>query len=91
MSYAAKVIVYAVDDPGVLGLVRKAIEADGARVEEFTIKAVADGEIELYAVIRLSDPKVLTGIVRRVEAVKGAAVMAATEPALVPVAKRFRG
>lgn len=91
MSYAVKVIVYAVDDPGVLGLVRKAIEADGARVEEFTVKAAADGEKELYAVVRFGDPKVLIGIVRRVEAVRGAAVMAATEPALVSVSKRFQG
>lgn len=91
MSYSVTVIVYVVDDPCVLGLVRREFEADGVRVEQLTIKAAVDGEKELYAVLRLSDPKVLIGVVRRVEAVKGAAVMAATEPALVPVSRRFKG
>ena len=91
MSYVVKVIVYTVDDPRVLELVRKAIETDGASVEECTVKTSSEGEKELYAVLRHDDPKVLIGIVRRVEAVKGAAVMATTGPARASVFKRFQG
>lgn len=81
MAYSVKVIVYTADDSNVIQLVRTAIEKDGARIREFTASLAADGGKELYIELHLSDPKILGKIVRRVEAVPGAAVMASTEPA----------
>jgi len=91
MSYSAKVIVYAADDPKVLQLVRKAVEQDGARVHEFTVRDAADGGKELYVELRISDSGIMSSIVRRVEAVNGAAVMAATEPHEIRLPKRIEG
>lgn len=80
MSYSVKVIVHAAADPEVLLSVRSAVEPDGVRVQEFTVRDAADGGKELYVELRLSNTRVLGGIVRRVEAVKGAAIMATTKP-----------
>jgi (p)ppGpp synthase/HD superfamily hydrolase len=91
MPYSVKVIVYATDDPKVLQRIRSAVEEGGARVQEFTIRAAADGGKELYVELRLSEPRSLSGIIRRVEAVNGAAVMAATEPREVRISKRVEG
>ncbi len=91
MSYSVKVIVYTVDDPKVLQLVRRAVETGGARVQEFTARTAADGEKEIYFDLRLSETKVLGDIVRRVEAIKGAAIMAATEPEVIALPKRVQG
>jgi len=83
VSCSVKIIVYATDDPRVLKLVRQAVEPDGARVREFTPRTTETGDLELYIDLDLADPKVFVGILRRVEAVKGAAIMAATEPGAV--------
>jgi hypothetical protein len=91
MSYSVKVIVYAADDPKVLQLVRKAVEYDGATVHEFTVSDAADGGKELYVELRINDSRIVSGIVRRVEAVTGAAVMAATEPHEIRISKRVEG
>jgi len=81
VAYSVKIIVYTADDPKVVQLIRAAIEKDGARIQEFTASLAGDGGKELYIELHLSDPNVLGNIVRRVEAVPGAAVMASTEPA----------
>ena len=91
MSYSVKVIVYAADDPKVFQLVRKAVEQDGAKVHEFTVRDAADGGKELYVELRISDSRNVSGIVRRVEAINGAAVMAATEPHPIGLSKRAEG
>jgi (p)ppGpp synthase/HD superfamily hydrolase len=91
MSYSVKFIVYTVDDPKVLQLVRRAVEVCGARVQEFTARTAADGEKEVYFDLRLSDTKTLGDIFRRVEAVKGAAIMAASEPKAIALPKRVEG
>jgi len=80
MKYTVKLIVYASDDPRVEESVRAALAGPGATIQEFSSKVAAEGEKELYAEIRLSDRRHLGRIVRTVEAIKGAAVMAATEP-----------
>ena len=80
MSYAVKIIVYTTDDPRVLELVRQAVASDGACVQEFTSRTTETGEREVYVELELPDPRAFAGILRRVEAVKGAAIMAATEP-----------
>jgi hypothetical protein len=80
VKYLAKLIVYVTHDPRVEESVRAALEDSGAAIQEFCSRKAGDGEKELYAEIRLRDQKHLVQIVRGVEAVKGAAVMAATEP-----------
>jgi len=89
MSYLVKVIVFTVDGPHMLEHVRKAVEWEGITVQQFTSKTAADGGKEIYLELRIGDPKVLGAIVRRVEGVKGAAIMAATEPKQVPISKRI--
>jgi len=84
MSFSVKVIVYAADDQRVLQLVRKAVEWDGAKVQEFTSRTADSGAKEVYVELQLTDADALDSILRRVESVKGAAIMAATEPKEVP-------
>jgi hypothetical protein len=91
MRYSAKIIVYAADDPKVEESVRVALETPGAAIEEFSSRRAGDGEKELYAEMTLSDERLLVQIVRNVEAVKGAAVMAATQPKEVRSQKRAGG
>jgi len=88
VSYSVKVIVYTADDSKVVQLVRAAIEKDGARIQEFTTTVAGGGGKELYIELQLSDPNALVHIVRRVEAVPGAAVMASTEPVDTRASKR---
>jgi len=84
VSYSVKIIVYTMDDPRVLQLVRQAVESDGARVQEFTSRTTKTGDKEVYVELELPDPKDFAGILRRVECVKGAAIMAATDPGKDP-------
>jgi hypothetical protein len=91
MTYSVKLIVYATDDPRVESSVRAALEAPGATIQEFGTRKTGDGENELYAEIRLSDRRHLDQILRGVEAVKGAAVMAATTPKEIRPAGRGGG
>jgi (p)ppGpp synthase/HD superfamily hydrolase len=84
VSYGVKIIVYTTDDPRVLQSVRQAVESDGAKVQEFTPRTTETGDQEVYVELQIPDPKVFAGILRRVEAVKGAAIMAATEPGKAP-------
>jgi hypothetical protein len=87
VSYSVKIIVYTTDDPRVLELVRRAVESDGACVQEFTPRTTETGDKEIYVELELSDPRGFAGILRRVEAVKGAAIMAATEPGEGPASR----
>jgi len=88
MAYSAKVIIHATDDPSVLESIKKAIEAESVKVLEISFRAADVGTKEVYVELVLEDSKVFVDIIRRVEAVKGAAVMAATEPQPGSLSKR---
>jgi hypothetical protein len=78
MTYTGKVLVYAADDPKVFELIRKAVEGEGTTVRDFDVRPAGDGAKELYVELLLNDARRMGDIVRRIEAVSGAAVMAAT-------------
>ena len=80
MPYTVKLIVHASDDPRVLQLVRKAVEGEGATVRDFDARISGDGAKELYIELLLNEARSVGDILRRIESVSGAAVMAATAP-----------
>ena len=91
MSYLVKVIVYAADDPDVLQVVRKAVEGDGATVVNFDVRHAGDGARELFVELLLDDARIVNGLIRRIEGVTGAAVMAATAPQKVRSSRGIKG
>ncbi|HVR85131.1 MAG TPA: hypothetical protein VMU54_12520 [Planctomycetota bacterium] len=80
MPYLVKVLVLASRDPKVSEEVRRILEAKGSRIQKCTLRSRAHGEKEFDVELHLQDVRLLPGLLRRVEAVKGAAVLAATPP-----------
>lgn len=88
MALVVKVVVHLSESPKVQESVRRVIKASGVEIREFAIQESGQGGKELYAELRLNDRVGLGRLMSNIEAVKGAAVMAATEPKEIPSAKK---
>jgi hypothetical protein len=84
MSYSVKVIIYLADEPKLLGQIRKAVEVPGVHVKEITLRTADPGSKEVFLDLLLEASKTSGLLLRRIERIRGAAVMAATEPKELP-------
>ena len=90
MAYSVRIIVYSTDDPKVQESIRAAVECHGGTIQELSEKTAGYGDKELFVELRLTDRNVIGRILRSVESVKGAAIMAATEPKEIHPLNRAR-
>jgi len=88
MSYSVKVIVYLADEPKLLGQIQKAVKVPGVQVKELTLRTADPGSKEVYLDLLLEASNTSGILLRRIEGIRGAAVMAATEPKEIPPSKK---
>jgi predicted regulator of amino acid metabolism with ACT domain len=86
VAFSVKIVIHAADEPGILVLIQKAVEPKGVSVREFVVQRKDPVSKEIYVNLLLEDSNLTGTIIRRIEGVRGAAVMAATEPRPVPPA-----
>lgn len=89
MAYEVKVVVHALDDPQTIRLVGKSVESERILVKEFTVRNAEGGAKEIYIDLQFNELALFGSILGNIEAVKGAAVMAATKPKAVPLSRRL--
>jgi len=86
----ARITVRLTRDPEVFSSVLKAVEAEGMRIEGLTCERGSRGDRELAIDIQWSDEANWVRILRRIEAIRGAAVLAATESAPLQGSPRIK-
>lgn len=84
-EYLVKLVVYTREDAALEGRIRAAIERSGGRIQQCEAAKTAPDTKEQYITFLIPETRLLPDVVRAVEGVRGAAVMAVTEP------RPFRG
>jgi acetolactate synthase regulatory subunit len=88
MSYSVKVVVYLADEPKLLAQIQRAVKVPGVRVKEITLRTADPGSKEAFLDLLLEASNTSGVLLRRIERIRGAAVMAATEPKELPASRK---
>jgi hypothetical protein len=80
VSYLVKLDVYEADDRSLEGRVKAAIQEAGGAVRRSRCIPASAGAVEQSVTFVIGERRELPAVVRAVEALRGAAVMAVTEP-----------